>query len=109
MKCGACGQHWCVCLKSTKPILPCRETFHSQPFGITREQLGPYLYEAIKRVGAIKQLQHYMSLLMEHSGGLTAMREREQAQRRELAAILPRLTDREDAELRTQYPEVITW
>lgn len=105
--CQSCGQSPCVCLKSTTPVF--RSTYQHLPFGITRDQFGMSLYEAIKRVGAIRQLQHYLSMLMEDPQGLTAMREREHEQRRQLAELLPRLTDKEDAEFRYRYPEVLTW
>lgn len=107
MYCNNCEQNPCTCLKSTTPVF--RSTYQHLPFGITREQFGAHLYEAIKRVGAIKQLQRYMSLLIEDPKGLTAMREREQEQRKELAALLPKLTDNEDAEFRYRYPEVLSW
>lgn len=86
-----------------------RSTYRPIPFGITREQFGVQLFDAIRHVGAIKQLQHYLPILVEDPKGLQAMREREQQQRRELAAILPTLTDAEDAALRQRYPEVTTW
>lgn len=86
-----------------------RSTYRPLPFGMTLDQFGRHLCDAIKYVGAIKQLQHYMSILLEDPRGLQVMREREQIQRRELAAILPTLTDKEDAEFRYRYPEVLTW
>lgn len=108
MFCNNCESNPCICRpKSTTPVF--RSTFVPQPFGITKEQFGVRLHETIKTIGAIKQLQHYLTILLDDPRALTAMREREQEARRHLAELLPDLTDKEDAEIRYRYPEVTTW
>lgn len=108
--CEGCGQNACICLKSTTPVPPTfRSTYQHLPFGITKDQFGVTLFEVIKTIGAIKQLQHYLTLLLDDPRALTVMREREQEKRRHLATLLPQLTDSEDGQIRLRYPEVTSW
>lgn len=105
--CPGCGQMSCICLKSTTPVF--RNTHVPRPFGITRDEFGRTLYETVKCIGAIKQLQHYLSILLEDPPAFTIMRQREQEARQHLAQLLPQLSDAEDAEIRYRYPEVPAW
>ena len=54
MYCNTCEANPCTCVRVSSPAMP-RQTYKHQPFGITKEEFGLDLYEAIWLQSAIIQ------------------------------------------------------
>jgi hypothetical protein len=110
--CVKCEQDPCSCLPSPtvqgNPLL--RSTFTPLPTGITKEEFGLDLYEAIKTIGGILVIQDHMNAAV-HQGKseqLQELKKRRDMLRASLIPLMHRLPQDDVTEIVTRYPFVVT-
>jgi hypothetical protein len=80
-----------------------------EPAGITREQFGLSLYEAIKCCGGIMQLRKYqdMEKAQEDQAWRKDLEQREDALSQQLDTLLPKLSVADQEAMMLRYPEIV--
>ena len=112
MDCPACANDPCTCQteRLPNPSTVIRSTYQPVPLGITKEEFGLNLYEAIKLISALKTIREQLNYAVhkhqeKRQQELTA---RYKNVRQELASHLPTLTDHETQQILARYPNVAT-
>lgn len=116
MTCDECGKfiqaYPCACGygKSLTPIRPIMTTLYkSLPYGSTQDEFGRTLYTAIETIGGILGLDEQRALAINKQEGYKVqglLRRRDRLQK-QLAALLPKLTEAEMASLLLKYAWIV--
>ena len=81
-----------------------KATYHQKPQGITKEEFGLDLYECIKAIGGIKQLDRMLKVKPAHQEYL----KRRAILKADMTRYYQKLTDTDAAEVARRYPWVLT-
>lgn len=104
MSCAVCDLDPCICQPAETP--PIRSTYTPQDWGITREQFGEALYEAIVTVGRILQLKHqrqHVAPARIKKGELKVWQKQESVLLGQLRKQMAKLSDADTAEMMRRY------
>lgn len=108
MYCNACEANPCSCTRTAAPVMP-RQTYITQPHGITKEEFGLNLYDTIFTISGIRALEEHIAVAIHQNKGyqLQGFKDRRLALKSTLAKLLPKLTEEEMAQTLERYPFVV--
>lgn len=107
--CTACGYGQAIQGSEVAGRPAAWRTYHSQPFGITKEEFGLLLYDTIQTIGGILGLdqQRAVALRRHESKQVDTLLSRRRVLQRTLAGQLPKLTTSELDQVLAVYPWVV--
>ena len=108
MYCNTCETNPCSCTKTTTPMMA-RHTYTPNPLGITKEAFGLHLYETVFTISGIRALEEHIAVAIHQEKGykVQGFKDRRLVLKHDLAKLLPKLDEREMAQILEQYPFVV--